>query len=201
MVEIYYMEDDESIGGIVRDYFAGKGYRVGLFRTLAETRSALETRLPDIVLLDWNMPDGNGDRLCRWIRSRWEELPLIFLTVRDDASDIVSGFSEGADDYVVKPFELEVLHSRVTALLRRAKNVRSRYLSCGGITVDREKDGGFLPGRRGAAYAGGIPASFIPAAEQGQDSYQRAAAFSGLGQQRKVCERQYPDGNDAQTAG
>ena len=139
MVEIYYMEDDESIGGIVRDYFAGKGYRVGLFRTLAETRSALETRLPDIVLLDWNMPDGTGSAFCRWIRSHWKDLPVIFITVRGDSRDIVSGFQNGADDYVVKPFELEVLHSRIQALLRRTRDAAGKYLSCGEISLDREK--------------------------------------------------------------
>ena len=66
------------------------------------------------------MPDGRGDSLCRWIRKAWKELPVIFLTVRGDSADIVSGFENGADDYVVKPFELEVLYSRILALLRRA---------------------------------------------------------------------------------
>ena len=84
-------------------------------------------------------PDGHGDRLCRWIRDRWRELPIIFLTVRSDASDIVSGFRDGADDYVVKPFQLEVLHSRILALLRRTGNVAEQYLSCGGIRIDRNR--------------------------------------------------------------
>ena len=64
--------------------------------------------MPTVTLLDWNMPDGRGDSLCQWIRGRWKELPIIFLTVRDDSQDIVSGFQNGADDYVVKPFELSV---------------------------------------------------------------------------------------------
>ena len=85
------------------------------------------------------MPDGHGDRLCRWIRSRWKDLPIIFLTVRSDASDIVSGFRDGADDYVVKPFQLEVLYSRILALLRRTGNVAEQYLSCGGIRIDQNR--------------------------------------------------------------
>lgn len=85
------------------------------------------------------MPDGRGDRLCQWIRSRWKELPVIFLTVRGDSADIVSGFKSGADDYVVKPFELEVLYSRILALLRRTRDTAGQYLSCGGIVIDRSR--------------------------------------------------------------
>ena len=74
--------------------------------------------------------------LCRWIRLRWRELPVIFLTVRGESHDMVSGFRNGADDYVVKPFELEVLYSRICALLRRAGYVSGQYLTCDGITLD-----------------------------------------------------------------
>lgn len=85
------------------------------------------------------MPDGAGDALCRWIRNRWKELPVIFLTVRGDTQDIVDGFQAGADDYVVKPFELEVLYSRIQALLRRSGNKEETYLSCNGIVMDRKR--------------------------------------------------------------
>ena len=64
------------------------------------------------------------------------ELPIIFLTVRGDSTDMVSGFQNGADDYVVKPFELEVLYFRILALLRRTGNVAKQYLSCDGISID-----------------------------------------------------------------
>lgn len=69
----------------------------------------------------------------------WKELPVIFLTVRGESQDIVAGFSDGADDYVVKPFELEVLHSRILALLRRTQRVKETSLFCGDIVLDREK--------------------------------------------------------------
>lgn len=139
MTHIYYIEDDPDIAAAVKEYLERKGFRVTLCATLARARAALESHLPTLVLLDWNMPDGHGDRLCRWIRDRWRELPIIFLTVRSDASDIVSGFRDGADDYVVKPFQLEVLHSRILALLRRTGNVAEQYLSCGGIRIDRNR--------------------------------------------------------------
>ncbi len=139
MTDIYYIEDDPDIAAAVKEYLEQKGFRVTLCATLAQARQALENHLPTLVLLDWNMPDGHGDRLCRWIRGRWKELPIIFLTVRNDASDIVSGFRDGADDYVVKPFQLEVLHSRILALLRRTGNVAEQYLSCGGIRIDQNR--------------------------------------------------------------
>ena len=70
----------------------------------------------------------------------------MLLTVRDDTRDIVSGFGNGADDYVTKPFELEVLHSRITALLRRAGNVQGQYLSCGPISIDTSRMAVFCGG-------------------------------------------------------
>lgn len=139
MTEIYYIEDDKNIADIVKEYLEEKGGIVSVFTTLTEARCALEKRVPGIVLLDWNMPDGEGDALCQWIRSKWKELPIIFLTVRNDTCDVVSGFNSGADDYVVKPFELEILYSRILALLRRAGNVSGQYLTCGSISVDRDR--------------------------------------------------------------
>ncbi len=136
MVELYYAEDDIGIASIVKEYLEQKNFKVFVFDTLKGVRQALKNHVPTIVLLDWNMPDGHGDDLCYWIRSNWKELPVIFLTVRGDSHDIVSGFQSGADDYVVKPFELEVLHSRIQALLRRTGNIAEQYLSCDGIMMD-----------------------------------------------------------------
>ena len=139
MTEIYYIEDDETISVAVKEYLSQKGYHVSIFGTLEGGKKALEHHIPSIVLIDWNMPDGEGGSFCRWMRARWSELPVIFLTVREDTRDIISGFQYGADDYVTKPFELEVLYSRIRALLRRAGNVQSQYLSCGSISIDKNK--------------------------------------------------------------
>lgn len=137
-MEIYYVEDDADIAQSTRTYLEQNGYRVSLFATIREAQTALREGCPSLVLVDWNMPDGHGSALCQWIRANRKELPVIFLTVRGDARDIVDGFACGADDYVVKPFALEVLLSRIQALLRRAGNISSRYLSCDEIVLDRE---------------------------------------------------------------
>lgn len=135
-MELYYAEDDPYIAAIVKEYLEQKNFKVTICKTLAEAMRALKVRVPTIVLLDYTMPDGRGDGLCRWIRNNWKELPIIFLTVRGDSQDIVSGFQNGADDYVVKPFELEVLYSRIQAVLRRTGNVVERYLFCDDVSMD-----------------------------------------------------------------
>ena len=137
-MEVYYIEDDGAIAQTVRDYLKEKNCNVTVFPTIAEAKNAMLSHIPSLVLVDWNMPDGQGDGFCRWIRSRWKELPLIFLTVRGDSRDIVAGFRDGADDYVVKPFELEVLYSRICALLRRSKRAAAPVLTCGPVSLDRE---------------------------------------------------------------
>ncbi len=146
MVELYYVEDDAAIAGVVQKYLEQKGLRVTICATLLQAREALETQVPALVLLDWNMPDGQGDSLCRWIRRNWKELPVIFLTVRGDSPDIVCGFENGADDYVVKPFSLEVLYSRIMALLRRSGGAAGKYLSCDGIRMDTDRRSVFSHG-------------------------------------------------------
>ena len=136
MIEVYHIEDDKAIAHAVKEYLEQHNCRVSVFTTMEEARQAMVRQVPAMVLVDWNMPDGQGDMLCRWIRLRWRELPVIFLTVRGESHDMVSGFRNGADDYVVKPFELEVLYSRICALLRRAGYVSGQYLTCDGITLD-----------------------------------------------------------------
>ncbi len=135
-MDLYYIEDNPDIADTVKTYLEQRNFVVTICATLARARQAIQNHVPGVVLLDWNMPDGRGDSLCRWIRGNWKELPVIFLTVRGDSADIVSGFQNGADDYVVKPFELEVLYSRIRAVLRRTGNVAEQYLSCGGISID-----------------------------------------------------------------
>lgn len=139
MTTIYYVEDDRSIAGTVKGFLEQQGYRVFLFSTIAAAKQAITDNCPALTLVDWNMPDGSGKELCGWIRRNRRELPVIFLTVRGESRDMIAGFENGADDYVVKPFELDVLLLRIQALLRRAGDVSGRYLSCGQISLDQDK--------------------------------------------------------------
>lgn len=101
---IYYIEDDAGIAEGVAFFLRRKGFEVITAAMVAEGKQLLGKGLPSVVLVDWNLPDGSGEGLCRWIREKWPMLPVIFLTVRGDTRDIVNGFQKGADDYLVKPF-------------------------------------------------------------------------------------------------
>lgn len=139
MADIYYVEDDENISRTVKEFLEQRGYHVSVFASIEAAKQGFRRACPTLALVDWNMPDGSGRELCRWIRSFRRELPVILLTVRDDTRDIVSGFRSGVDDYVVKPFELDVLVLRIEALLKRCGDVSGQYLSCGSITLDQKR--------------------------------------------------------------
>lgn len=139
MIDVYYAEDDKVIAQSVKDYLEQQNCKVTIFETINDIRKALGSHLPSILLLDWNMPDGQGNELCRWVREKWTDLPIIFLTVRGDSHDIIAGFQNGTDDYVVKPFELAILYSRILALLRRAGKPKGTKLFCDNLTLDKEK--------------------------------------------------------------
>lgn len=139
MIDVYYVEDDEVIAQSVKEYLEQQNCKVTVFGTINDIRKALGSHLPSILLLDWNMPDGQGNELCRLVRKKWADLPIIFLTVRGDSHDIIAGFQNGTDDYVVKPFELAILYSRMLALLRRAGKTNGTKLFCDNLTLDKEK--------------------------------------------------------------
>lgn len=139
MITVYYVEDDESISQTVKEFLEQHGCQVWIYSTVQAAMQALRAKCPSLALIDWNMPDGNGATLCQWIRANRRELPVILLTVRGDSRDIVSAFQNGADDYVVKPFELDVLLSRILALLRRTGDISGQYLSCGPISLDQNR--------------------------------------------------------------
>ena len=72
MRTIYYIEDDENIAQLVSEYLSRHGCSVSVFPTIAGAKEAFLQRLPTLVLVDWNMPDGNGSAFCQWIRGRWK---------------------------------------------------------------------------------------------------------------------------------
>lgn len=119
--------EDESA---IRDNYAAalrrNGYRVSGFRSRAEALEAFAARLPDLVIIDINLGSEaeGGYELCRELRARSAELPIIFLTARDSEIDVVSGLRLGADDYLTKRVSIDQLLARVAALFRRLDAVR-----------------------------------------------------------------------------
>ena len=106
----------------------------------------IEKELPDIMILDINMPEVDGIQVTKYLRSLDIDIPICILSARDEVSDRVSGLEAGADDYVIKPFSFEELLARIHALLRRRSVDVSKILTVGELTVD--------PMRRTAAYHG-----------------------------------------------
>ena len=125
MQELLLVEDDDALGRGIRLALEGGGLRVTVCRTLAEGRRALEDGAFDLLILDVNLPDGNGFDLCREIKELRPELPVIFLTANDLEEDVLSGFDMGAEDYVTKPFNMKILLRRIEVALRRGKEMPS----------------------------------------------------------------------------
>lgn len=115
--KLLIVDDEPGIVAVVQNYFEMAGY---LVITAYNGKDALKklSQAPDIVLLDINMPDMDGLTVCQNIR-KYITCPIIFLTARIETSDKIKGFSVGADDYIVKPFDPKELVARVKAVLRR----------------------------------------------------------------------------------
>lgn len=145
MKNIFYIEDDVDIAKSVKVFLESKGFLVSVFSDMESAKDAINKKSPALCLIDINLSDGNGKELCKWIRKSYPELPIIFITVKNETRDIVSGFDIGADDYITKPFELDILYSRIYALLRRSKNSDKIY-TCNDVMLDDNKLKVFLNG-------------------------------------------------------
>ena len=119
-MNILLVEDDIDLGSGVRIALTDQGMTVTWVRRLKEALESLETSVHDIVLLDLGLPDGDGTSLLAKLRREREAVPVLILTARDALSDRLHGLDSGADDYLVKPFALAELLSRVRALARRS---------------------------------------------------------------------------------
>ena len=117
---IFLIEDNENLREAVASYLRLNDYEVVEFGRVAGVLEALETREPDLIILDVMLPDGNGFHLARKIRSN-HQMPIVFLTAKSSESDRIAGFEVGGDDYVVKPFSPKELTLRVEAILRRTR--------------------------------------------------------------------------------
>ena len=133
------VDDEKGIVAVMKNYFEMSGYQV---ITAYSGQEALKkmSYLPDIILLDINMPDMDGLTVCENIRE-YITCPILFLTARIETIDKIKGFSAGADDYIVKPFDLDELGARVAAHLRREnrKQEQSTLRFFGDMVIDYAK--------------------------------------------------------------
>ena len=118
-MRLLLIEDNREIAGIVLDYFEAFGHQLDY---TADGRHGLELASEqyfDVIILDIMLPGMDGYQVCRELRKRRITTPVLMLTARDTTDDTLQGFEEGADDYLVKPFDLKILEARVKALVRR----------------------------------------------------------------------------------
>src|SRR5947208_10138196 len=134
---IVLVEDEPSVGELVRGYLSRDGYRVLWVRSGEEGLAELERHPVRIVILDIGLPGMDGFEVCRAIRGR-SQVPIVMLTARDEEPDRVVGLEVGADDYVTKPFSPRELAARIKAVLRRAEpDERREQLTLGDVVLDR----------------------------------------------------------------
>jgi DNA-binding response OmpR family regulator len=117
------VDDDARLTAMLSDYLSAAGFEVAVAGSLAQARQALEGGLPELLVLDLMLPDGDGLDFCRSLRGepRTRRLPVLMLSARGEPMDRILGLELGADDYLAKPFEPRELQARIKALLRRAE--------------------------------------------------------------------------------
>ena len=123
------------LGEAVRDYVASLGHAVDWMQTLADARAAAATVDYDLLLLDLRLPDGSGLSLLTELRRAGLAMPIIILTAHDQISDRIEGLNSGADDYLVKPFNLGELGARMLAVARRYAGAALPVLEAGPLTI------------------------------------------------------------------
>ncbi|MBB6483695.1 response regulator transcription factor [Rhizobium lusitanum] len=118
-MRILLVEDDDTIGSAVRDHIAAGTHAVDWVKNLADADEVTSAVNYGLVLLDLQLPDGSGIEFLKRLRRKPDETPVIILTARDQISDRIEGLNSGADDYLVKPFNLGELTARILAVARR----------------------------------------------------------------------------------
>jgi two-component system OmpR family response regulator len=136
---ILIADDEPAVRDLIEDALGLAGYLVVTAKDGLEASSLAKNKSIDLILTDINMPRMNGYEFVKTIRDRGDQTPVIFLTARNDKPDVSLGFKLGADDYVSKPFGLEELTLRISAILRRSvKQENGVRLTCGPIDLDSE---------------------------------------------------------------
>ena len=138
--KVLIVEDEPALVELLKYNLEAEGYSVRHTANGDDAEVLVAEEHPDLILLDWMLPEVSGIEICRRIRARPDSrnVPILMLTARGEEADRIRGLSTGADDYVVKPFSLPELMARVRALLRRAAPDRiADVLTLGNIVLDR----------------------------------------------------------------
>ena len=146
MIRILVAEDDTAMNKLICSMLAEKGYEPLPCFDGAQAISAYENQPVDMVITDVMMPKADGYELAQEVRRQDRHIPILFMTALDDKISQQRGFRSGADDYVTKPFDADILLLRVEALLRRANIERSRELTAGNLRMNKDEHTAYLNG-------------------------------------------------------
>lgn len=146
MFKILVLEDDIQLLRTVCSYLNRNGYTAMGCKNADEAYDAMDGTIFDMIISDIMMPGTDGFEFAQSVRQTNCEIPILFMSAREDIQAKTRGFSIGIDDYMVKPFELDELVLRVGALLRRAKIISGKKLTVGGLVLDTEERSATLNG-------------------------------------------------------
>ena len=147
-IRILAVEDDPDIARLLSLELGRLGYSLRVVGTASQAMHEIRASLPSLVLLDLGLPDRDGSDLLRDLRANGQTLPVICLTARDKPVERVGGLRAGADDYIVKPFDISELDARIRAVLRRSDRATDQGLSVGALRI--AADDARVMGREGA---------------------------------------------------
>jgi DNA-binding response OmpR family regulator len=136
-MKILVVEDDRKLARFLQRVLSEEGYTADLCSSGSDALEQARSGLYKLVVLDWMIPDNDGLEVCRQLRRLGCDVPIVMLTARGELSERVMALDAGADDYLVKPFEIDELLARIKAVLRRASG--PLRLKFGGIEIDREQ--------------------------------------------------------------
>ena len=146
MFKILVVEDDRELNKTVCSFLNHSGYEAVGCLNASDGYDALYGNLFDLIVSDIMMPGIDGFEFARTVRELNQDIPILFMTARDDIASKQRGFRIGVDDYMVKPIDLDELFLRIGALLRRAKIASSRKLEIGSFTMDADEHTAYLDG-------------------------------------------------------
>ena len=146
MFQILVVEDDRDLNRSVCSFLNRSGYAATGCLNAAEAYDALYASIFDLIISDIMMPGTDGFEFARTVRQLNENIPILFMTARDDIASKQRGFRIGVDDYMVKPIDPDELFLRIGALLRRAKIASSRKLEIGSFVMDADERTAYLSG-------------------------------------------------------
>lgn len=147
MFQVLVVEDDQELNRTVCAYLNQNGYQaLGCLNANEAYDAMYGGTLFDLIISDIMMPGVDGFAFAKTVRELNQEIPILFMTARDDFASKQCGFQAGIDDYMVKPIDLDELLLRMEALLRRARIASSKKLTVGGLTLDAEEHTAYLNG-------------------------------------------------------